>query len=138
MGWFADIFTGGAAQVIDSMGNAIDKLVTSDEEKIALRNELMKAQLEAKHKADELSLQMEGQITERWKSDNEHWVTRLVRPLIVLWSFALLTIVILADGNIGNFTIKAAYIPVIEGIVTASVMAYMGVRSLDKYTARKA
>ena len=133
MSWFTDIFTGGASQVIDSMGNAIDKLVTSDEEKIALRNELMKAQLEAKHKADELSLQMEGQITERWKSD-----TRLVRPLIVLWSFALLTVVILFDGNVGDFTVKVAYIPVIEGIVTASVLAYMGVRSLDKYTVRKA
>lgn len=138
MSWFTDIFSSGAATVIDSMGNAIDKLVTSDEEKIALRNELMKAQLEAKHKADELSLQMEGQITERWKSDNEHWVTRLVRPLIVLWSFALLTVVILFDGNVGDFTVKVAYIPVIEGIVTASVLAYMGVRSLDKYTVRKA
>lgn len=138
MSWFTEIFTGGAAQVIDSMGNAIDKLVTSDEEKIALRNELMKAQLEAKHKADGLSLQMEGQITERWESDNEHLVTRLVRPLIVLWSFALLTVVILFDGNVGDFTVKAAYIPVIEGIVTASVLAYMGARSLDKYTVRKA
>lgn len=137
MGWFTDIFTGGASQVIDSMGNAIDKLVTSDEEKIALRNELMKAQLEAKHKADELALQMEGQITERWRSDNAHWVTRLVRPLIVLWSFALLTIIVLFDGNVGDFTIKSAYIPMIEGIVTASVLAYMGVRSLDKYSARK-
>lgn len=138
MSWFTDIFSSGASTVIDSVGNAIDKLVTSDEEKIALRNELMKAQLEAHHKAEELALQMEGQITERWKSDNEHWVTRLVRPLIVLWSFALLTVVILFDGNVGDFTVKVAYIPVIEGIVTASVLAYMGVRSLDKYTVRKA
>jgi len=137
MSWFTNIFSSGAATVVDSIGNAIDKLVTSDEEKIALRNELMKAQMEAHHKAEELALQMEAQITDRWKSDNEHLVTRLVRPLSYGWFVFLFTIIILGDGNLGGFTIKAAYLPVIETIFVTMTIAYFGGRTSEKLFGKK-
>ncbi len=55
MSWFTNIFSSGVSGVIDSVGTAIDKLVTSDEEKMQLKNELIKIELEAKNKADELN-----------------------------------------------------------------------------------
>lgn len=33
MNWFANLFSSGAAKVVDSLGEAIDKLVTSVENK---------------------------------------------------------------------------------------------------------
>lgn len=51
-----------------------------------------------------------------------------------MWSFVLLTIVMLLDGNIGEFTINEAYIPLLETIVVTSVVAYMGGRSVEKVT----
>ena len=42
MSWFTDLFSGGVAKVVDSVGNAIDKLTTSDEEKQKLKIELEK------------------------------------------------------------------------------------------------
>ncbi len=33
MNWFANLFSSGAAKVVDSLGTAIDKLVTSVEER---------------------------------------------------------------------------------------------------------
>ena len=54
MSWFVNLFSSGAAKVIDSLGTAIDKLVTSDEEreklKVALEKEMntfKETQLEA-------------------------------------------------------------------------------------------
>ena len=137
MSWFSTMLSGGVDKIVDSVGTAVDKIVTSDEEKLILKNELVKIQLDAKQKQDELEVQFEQEITSRWKSDNEHGLTRLVRPAIVVWSFALLTIVVIADGNLGNFAVRAEYIPLVAQIVVASVVSYMGARSFDKYTKNK-
>lgn len=137
MSWFTSMLSGGVDKIVDSVGIAVDRIVTSDEERLILKNELAKIQLDAKQKQGELELQFEQEITSRWKSDNEHGLTRLVRPAIVVWSFALLTIVVIADGNIGSFAVRAEYIPLVAQIVVASVVSYMGARSFDKYTKNK-
>lgn len=41
MSWLS-FLTGGASELVDSIGNAIDKNITSDEERGKLRNELVK------------------------------------------------------------------------------------------------
>ena len=137
MSWFSTMLSGGVDKIVDSVGTAIDKVITSDEERLVLKNELAKIQLDAKYKQEALEVQFEQEITSRWKSDNEHGLTRLVRPAIVVWSFALLTIVVIADGNLGNFAVRAEYIPLVAQIVVASVVSYMGARSFDKYTKNK-
>lgn len=132
MSWISEIFTNSVGTVVDSVGKAVDSLVTSDEERLQLKNALMQIEVDAKNKTGELSLKIEEEITKRWTSDNDHIVTRLTRPAIVLWGFTLLTIVMLLDGNVGEFTINEAYIPLLETIVVTSVVAYMGGRSVEK------
>ena len=131
MSWLSEIFSSSAGAIVDSVGSAIDKLVTSDQERLELKNELVKIQLEATLKANEQANEAEAQITERWKSDNEHWITRLVRPTGFAWSLALFTIVIVGDGNFG-FTVKDAYIPVLETLVVTIILAYYGSRGAEK------
>ncbi len=134
MGWISEIFTSSVGTVIDSVGKIVDNIHTSDDEKLRIQAELVKLQSDTQLKAQELELQYEQEVSKRWISDNEHLVTRLTRPAIVLWGFALLTIVMLLDGNIGEFTINEAYIPLLETIVVTSVVAYMGGRSVEKLT----
>lgn len=136
MSWLSEIFSSSASAIVDSVGNAIDKLVTSDEEKLQLKNELVKIQLEATLKANEQANEAENQITERWKSDNEHIVTRLVRPLSYSWVILLFTTVILGDGNLG-FSVKEAYIPVLETLLTTMTIAYFGARTIEKFRSTK-
>jgi len=131
MSWLTDIFSSSASAIVDSVGNAIDKLVTSDEEKLQLKNELVKIQLEATLKANEQANEAEAQITERWKSDNEHLITRLVRPLSYAWVILLFSVVIIGDTNWG-FSVKDAYIPVIETLLVTMTVAYFGGRSFEK------
>ena len=136
MSWLSDIFSSTASSVVDSIGNAIDKNITSDEEKLQLKNELIKIKLEASHKAEEQALELDKQITERWKSDNENALTRLVRPAAYAWVMFLFSLVVLLDGNltVGTFTFKVAeaYIPVIETLLVTMTFAYFGSRGVEK------
>ena len=132
MSWFSSILSGGVDKVVDSVGNAIDKLVTSDSERLQLKNELIKIQLEAKQKQDELEVQFEQQITDRWKSDNEHFLTRLVRPLSVVFMLVLFGMIVLLDGNVGMFLVNPAYVPVIENLLVTMIFAYFGSRGAEK------
>lgn len=132
MSWISEIFTSSVGTVIDSVGKIVDSVHTSDEEKLRVQLELSKLKAETELKAQEMELQYEQEVSKRWISDNEHLVTRLTRPAIVIWGVALLTIVMLLDGNIGEFTINEAYIPLLETIVVTSIVSYMGGRSVEK------
>jgi len=132
MDWLKSLFAGGVGTVVDSVGNAIDKLVTSDEEKLLLKNELAKIQTNATLEAEKLSIQAEQEITKRWTSDNEHSITRLVRPVSYSAVLVLFGAVVLTDGNIGEFSIKQSYIPVLETLLSTMTVAYFGSRGVEK------
>lgn len=134
MSWISEIFSSSVGEVVGKIGEAADALVTSDEERIKLKNELMSIQLKAQLDMQKQSDEYEKEVSKRWVSDNEHFITRLVRPAIVIWSFVMLTAVMLMDGNIGTFEIKEAYIPLLETVVVTAVVAYMGSRGAEKIT----
>jgi spore maturation protein SpmB len=134
MSWFTDLFSSGVSKVVDSVGAVIDDLHTSDEEKLALKQ---KIEIEMnKFRIEQMNAQAkyDQEITKRWTSDNEFQVTRLVRPLSFTAVLVLFGAVILTDGNIGEFSIKAAYIPVLEGLLYTMVVAYFGSRGAEKIT----
>ena len=84
---------------MDSVGNAVDSIVTNDEERLILRNELAKIQLESKYKQDELELQFDKEISERHKNDmnSDSWLSKNIRPLtliFILVMYSLLTLVV--------------------------------------------
>lgn len=136
MSWLSEIFSSSAGAIVDSVGNAIDKLVTSDQERLELKNELVKIQLEATLKANEQANEAEAQITERWKSDNEHLITRLVRPVSYAWVILLFSVIVVGDTNWG-FIVKEAYVPVMETLLVTMTIAYFGARTADKFTKHK-
>lgn len=136
MSWLSGIFSSTVGGVVDSVGNAIDKLVTSDSERLQLKNELIKIEAEAKLKELELENQYEKEVTQRWVSDNDHWFTRLVRPLSYTWVVFFFTFIMIGDSNFG-FSIKEAYIPVIETLLITMTIALFGSRGVEKVIRRK-
>ena len=97
------LLNAGVDSVIDSVSNLIDVTFTSDEERLKAKEQLLKIQTEERNKANVLANEFEKEITERWKSDNENLITRLVRPAITVFIYVLFGAVILTDGNIGDF-----------------------------------
>ena len=132
MGWLADLLTGGADKLVTSVGTVVDDLVTSDEERLTLKNALQEKLYQFRLEQMNAIASYDQQITERWKSDNEHSITRLVRPLLVVFVFVLFGVVVLADGNVGGFKVNPAYIPVIQNLLNVMVIAYFGSRGIEK------
>lgn len=126
------LFTSGIDTVIDSVGNALDKLFTSDEERNKAKIEIMRIRQNSYIQAMKNAKEFEENITKRWESDNEHAITRLVRPIIVIFLFTLFGAVVVADGNIAHFKINSAYIPVLQTLLVTVTVAYFGSRGAEK------
>lgn len=131
MSWIKDIFTGGADKIVDSVSKGLDNLFTSDEERLQLKNALQVEMNKLSTELEAKSLEYEKEVTSRWTSDNEHIFTRLVRPISYIFVLVLFAIMVLGDGNIG-ITVKDAYVPVIETLLTTMTIAYFGSRGVEK------
>ena len=80
----------------------------------------------------DIELQEMFEITKRLQTDNEHAITRMVRPVSYCFMFVIFMICIFFDGNVGDFTIAQKYIPVIESIFWIQTTFYFGSRGLEK------
>ena len=57
MGFLTDLFAGGASQLVDSIGNALDKNITTTEEKMQLELEMKKADWQFQTEMRKLSVE---------------------------------------------------------------------------------
>ena len=134
MSWFTDLFSSGVSQVIDSVGKAIDENTTSDEEREKIKLALTKELNDFKSKQLTAQADYDKEITKRLISDNEHIITRLIRPLSYCFILFCFVILVFFDGNLGGFAVNKAYIPVIENLLTVMTIFYFGSRGIEKVT----
>lgn len=76
----------------------------------------------------------EEQLTERLKADmqSDNWFAKSVRPIgFMIWTLLVL-VMIFFDGNIGTFSIKPAYLPLIETVYVSYLAFYVGSRGVEK------
>lgn len=131
-GALSGIFSSGAKGVIDSVGDAIDKNVTSDKErgeiKLALQNSLQDFQTAMEVEATK----QEETLTERWKADaaSDSWLTRNIRPLALIHCFLLLDVAI--AFALAGVTLPEAWISLLTTLLVTIVAAYFGGRTAEK------
>lgn len=135
MSILSDIFAGSVDKIVDSVGNAIDNLVTSDEEKLTLKNELAKIQIEAKNKKDELDLRYEEQLTQRQSNDmqSDSWLSKNIRPLTLI--FILVMYSLLSIGSGFDFQVTESYVQLLGQWGMLIMSFYFGSRGLEKIVA---
>ena len=113
--------------VVKQVGDVIDNLSTSDEER-----------LEAKRKMEEVLMQAESQaqeqVTRRWEADmkSDNWLSKNIRPLICIFLTAIFVVLSVFDGNIGGFVIQESYIPIYQTLLITVYGAYFAGRSIEK------
>ena len=124
--------------VISPIAELIDSVHTSGEEKQRLQNELQKIINNAELESQKIEAQFETEITNRHKSDmqSDSWMSKNVRPIIVMFltgTFALMT---LTDGTIkiGEyiFTMKDEYISVYQILLVTVYGFYFSSRGVEK------
>lgn len=132
MSWLSNIFSGNIGTVIDSVGNAIDKLVTSDSEKLQLHNELAKIQIEAKSKEQELELKYEEEISKRHQSDmaSDNWLSKSIRPLTLIFILVMYSLLSISSGF--KFEVTESYVELLGQWGMLIMSFYFGGRTVEK------
>jgi hypothetical protein len=118
------LLTGG---LIKDVGNVIDKLTTTDEERLAAKQKIQ----ELLEKADQ---DAQTQITERWKLDmqSDSLLSKNIRPLVLIYLTVIFTALAFFDGNIGGFQVDEAYIPIFQSLLITVYGAYFVGRTWEK------
>ena len=127
MSILASIFSGGAKDLVEGVGGVIDDLHTSEEEK-----------LEAAQKVKELvsnyEVEMEKQITDRWKSDmaSDSWLSKNVRPMVLVFLVVSTVLMIFIDAGVISFDVEPKWTDLLQLVLITVIGAYFGGRSLEK------
>jgi len=105
--------------VIKEVGNVIDKLTTTKEEKL----EAHRLITEILEKADK---EAQEQVTARWKADMESdsFLSKNIRPMVLIYLTVIFTALCFFDGNIGEFSIAEEYIPIFQTLLVTVYGAY--------------
>ena len=121
------IFSGGAKDLVEGVGGVIDDLHTSGEEK-----------LEAERKIKELVVSyqtsLEKEISSRWAADmkSDSWLSKNVRPLVLIFLVIATVLLIFIDAGAINFTVEAKWTDLLQLVLITVIGAYFGGRSLEK------
>ena len=127
MGILNKIFSGGASELVNSVGGVLDSLSTTKEEK-----------LEAKRKIKELmvnhQVEVEKNVTERWKADmnSDSWLSKNVRPLVLVFFIVCTMLLVFIDSGSITFQVDEKWKSVIEITMITIIGAYFGGRSVEK------
>ena len=116
-----------SGNLIKDVGNVIDKLTTTDEERLAAKQKLQELLEQADKDAQD-------QVTERWRLDMESdsFLSKNIRPLVLVYLTVIFTALSFFDGNIGGFQVDEAYIPIFQSLLITVYGAYFVGRTWEK------
>ena len=119
-GWL----TGG---LVKEIGNAIDKISTSTEEKLIVKAEMQKI-------IESASTNAQQQVTSRWEADmkSDSFLAKNIRPLVLIFLTVVFSALAFTDGNIGGFKVAKEYIPIFQTLLVTTYGAYFVGRSYEK------
>ena len=112
---------------IKNIGSVIDDLHTSGEEKAEAKQKLETILAQAEQAA-------QAQVSARWEADLKYgsWLSKNIRPLTLIFLTGVFVILSVFDGNLGEFTIGQAYVPVYQTLLMTVYAAYFAGRSIEK------
>lgn len=132
MSFFSDIFSSSVGEVVGKVGEAVDRLVTSDEERLRLANELKQIEISAVLKSQEIDVQFDQELTKRLQSDmaSDSWLSKNIRPLTLIFILVMYSLLSISSGF--QFKVTQAYIELLGQWGMLIMSFYFGGRSLEK------
>ena len=127
MSILSKVFSAGAGKLVQDVGNVIDNLHTSKEEKLA-------AEAKIKDLIMGYEAEMQKQVTERWKLDmnSDSWLCKNIRPLVLVFLVISTVLLVFIDAGFINFDVKDSYVDLLQLVLITVIGAYFGGRSLEK------
>ena len=127
MNVLSKIFSSGATELVKGVGGVLDNLTTSKEEKLEAERKIQ--DLIANHEVE-----MEKNITERWKMDmqSDSWLSKNIRPLVLVFLVVSTVLLIFIDAGAITFTVQDKWTDLLQLVLITVIGAYFGGRSLEK------
>ena len=121
------IFSGGAGELVESVGGVLDNLTTSKEEKLAAKQKM-------KELIADYETKMEANITDRWKADmnSDSWLSKNVRPMILIFLVVSKVLMIFIDAGTIKFVVEEKWTDLLQLVLITVIGAYFGGRSFEK------
>ena len=125
LGKAAGSLLGGDA--IKDIGNIVDDLHTSGEEKEEAKQKITQILAQAEQAA-------QAQVSARWEADLKYgsWLSKNIRRLTLIFLTGVFVVLSVFDGNAGEFKIGEAYVPVYQTLLMTVYAAYFAGRSIEK------
>ena len=122
-----NVIGGLVGKILPEAGKIIDNLHKSGEEKMAARQKLEELLVSAEQEA-------QREVSARWESDmkSDAWLPKNIRPLTLIFLTTVFVILSVFDGNLGEFSIDQAYVPVYQTLLMTVYAAYFAGRSIEK------
>ena len=127
MSILSKIFSSGATELVKGVGDVIDNLTTSKEEKLA-------AELKIKELISNYEIEMEKNITSRWEVDmkSDSWLSKNVRPVVLIFLVVSTVLMIFIDAGTINFLVEEKWTDLLQIVLITVIGAYFGGRSFEK------
>jgi len=127
MNWITKIFGGAAGDVADKVAGIADQFIQTKDEKAAFEMEMEKLFIAAEEA-------IQKNVTERWRSDmsSDSWLSKNVRPMVLIFLVLCTMILIFIDAGAINFQVEDKWTDLLQMVLITVIGAYFGGRSFEK------
>ena len=124
----AKIFGKAGGSVVDKLACVADRFIRTKDEKAAFEKEMTQIFIDAE-------AAMQKNVTDRWKADLEHgnWLTRSVRPLVLIFLIVATVLMIFIDSGSIKFDVEQKWTDLLQLVLITVIGAYFGGRSFEKF-----
>ena len=132
MSILTNLFSGGAADLVKSVGGVLDNLTTTKEEKLA-------AEQKIQNLIANYEVEMEKNITSRWTADmnSDSWLSKNVRPLVLVFLVVSTVLMIFIDAGTISFNVEQKWTDLLQLVLITVIGAYFGGRTMEKRSKTK-
>jgi|TARA_R100001443_G_C3295683_1_gene163961 hypothetical protein len=127
MNILSKIFSSGASELVKNVGEVVDNLTTSDQERIEAKNKLEAVIMDYESK-------MQQEVTARWTQDmnSDSWLSKNIRPLTLIFLVVSTVVLIFIDAGVIDFNVEESWINLLQITLLTVIGAYFGGRSYEK------
>ena len=126
------LFGKASGSVVDKLAGVADRFIRTKDEKAEFEKQMTQIMIDAE-------AAMQKNVTDRWKADLEHgnWVTRSVRPLVLIFLIVATVLMIFIDSGSIKFDVDEKWTDLLQLVLITVIGSYFGGRSFEKYNKNK-
>ena len=127
MNILSKLFSSGASELVKNVGEVVDNLTTSDQERIEAKNKLEAVIMDYESK-------MQQEVTARWTQDmnSDSWLSKNIRPLTLIFLVVSTVVLIFIVAGVIDFNVEESWINLLQITLLTVIGAYFGGRSYEK------